>query len=118
MFDIVDSPVSQALIREFWEAGKIVLTVCHGSVALAHVKLSDGSYLIQGAQVTGFSDADEQSLEAMPFSLEKIHDERTGGGYQKAVTPGDAHVVIHGRIVTGQNPASATPVRNAIRVAL
>ena len=118
MFDIVNNLVSQALIREFWEAGKIVSTVCHGSAAVAHMKLSDGSYLIQGAQVTGFSDAEEQSREAMPFSLEKILDERTGGRYEKAVIPGDAHVVVQGRIITGQNPASATPVGNAMRAAL
>lgn len=47
MYDLVSDPTSQQVIREFYEAGKIVSAVCHGPAALLNVKLSDGSYLIK-----------------------------------------------------------------------
>ncbi|GKT86127.1 thiJ/pfpI family protein [Colletotrichum tofieldiae] len=73
MFDLAVDEVSQALIREFYESGKIVSAVCHGPGALVNAKLSDGEYLVKGQEVTGFSNAEEdayQFTDAMPFLLE------------------------------------------------
>ncbi|KAM5357702.1 hypothetical protein ACJZ2D_016003 [Fusarium nematophilum] len=86
MFDLAVDSTSHELIREFYEAGKIVSAVCHGPAALVNVKLSNGTYMVQGHALTGFSNAEEdayQFTDAMPFLLEdelKKH----GGKYEKA----------------------------------
>jgi putative intracellular protease/amidase len=53
MFDLAVDPESHSLIKEFYEKGKVVSAVCHGPAALVNVKLSDGSYLVAGQEVTG-----------------------------------------------------------------
>jgi putative intracellular protease/amidase len=118
MFDIVDDPVSQALIAEFWQAGKVVATICHGSAALLNVRLPNQEYLIRNVKCTGFSDAEEQDLGAIPFSLESMLVERSGGQYEKASEPSVPHVVVAGNLVTGQNPASARDFGQAILAAI
>ncbi|CAN9173205.1 unnamed protein product [Alternaria alternata] len=119
MFDLADDSISHSLIRRFYESGKIVSAVCHGPAALVNVKLSDGSYMIQGQNVTGFSNAEEDandSTSAMPFLLEdalKNH----GGKYEKAGQLFGAKVVISGKqgnLVTGQNPLSAAAIGKAL----
>ncbi|KAJ4198653.1 hypothetical protein FSOLCH5_008659 [Fusarium solani] len=61
MFDLAVDSTSHELIREFYEAGKIVSNVCHGPAALVNVKLSDGTYVAQGHAITGFSNAGEDA---------------------------------------------------------
>ncbi|KAH6866238.1 class I glutamine amidotransferase-like protein [Thelonectria olida] len=109
MFDLAVDSTSHALIREFYESGKIVSAVCHGPAALVNVKLSDGTYMVKGQTVTGFSNAEEdayQFTDAMPFLLE---DElrNHGGKYEKADQLFGVKVVVSGNLVTGQNPLSA-----------
>ncbi len=50
----------QKFIANFYEAGKIVCTVCHGSSLLLWTKLSDGTLLADGKTWTGFADSEEQ----------------------------------------------------------
>ena len=72
MFDLATDREAKALIREFWESGKPVAAVCHGPAALLDVTLSDGSHLLKGKTVTGFSkgeDATDALFAHMPFSL-------------------------------------------------
>ena len=59
MFDIVESAVSIQLIREFHYAGKIVTALCHGAAAVLNVRLADGSLMVEGKRVTGFSNQEE-----------------------------------------------------------
>ncbi|KJX92145.1 hypothetical protein TI39_contig5907g00003 [Zymoseptoria brevis] len=123
MFDLATDEKSHQLIREFYEAGKVVSAVCHGPAAFAKVKLSDGSYLVNGAEVTGFSNTEEDQVQlssVMPFMLE---DElkKNGGKYVKADEPWGAKVVSsgkNGKLLTGQNPNSAGPIGEAILKAL
>ncbi|KAK5127601.1 hypothetical protein LTR85_006941 [Meristemomyces frigidus] len=125
MFDLADSSTSHQVIREFHAAGKVVSAVCHGAVALARVKLDDGSYLIAGQEVTGFSNAEEKDtgLEGvLPFLLENELAKNTGGPeFYKSAAPWSPKVVVsgeNGRLLTGQNPASAAPIAEAIWVAI
>ncbi len=120
MFDLATDETSHALINEFYAANKIVSAVCHGPAALARVKLADGSgYLLAGQRVTGFSNAEEEQAgltKAMPFLLEDALSEASGGKFEKAKEPWAEKVVVArgGRLITGQNPASATGVGQAI----
>lgn len=118
MFDLADDSASHALVREFWEQGKVVAAVCHGPAALAKVKLGDGRYLVEGSEVTGFTNAEEDQVKlssAMPFMLE---DElrKNGAKFEKAADPWGEKVVVgkEGRLITGQNPASAAGIGKAV----
>jgi len=117
MFDLARDETSMAVVREFWEAGKTVAAVCHGPIALANVKLSDGSFLVDGSAVTGFTNAEEDQVEltkAMPFLLEDVL--KTNGAKFESADPWGVKVVAgkEGRLYTGQNPQSATPIAEAI----
>lgn len=52
-------------VADFYEAGKIVSTVCHGSSLLLWTKLSDGSLLADVKTWTGFADSEEQMAMAL-----------------------------------------------------
>lgn len=69
MFDLATDTKSQQLIREFYEAGKVVSAVCHGPAALVNVKLSDGSLLIKDQPLTAFSNAEEDSVDLSKYSM-------------------------------------------------
>lgn len=122
MFDLATDSTSHQVIREFWESGKVVSAVCHGPAALANVKLSDGSYLVAGSEVTGFSNSEEDAVglsSAMPFMLEDVLNKNSEGNFVKAAD-WSAKVATskNGRLITGQNPASAAPIGKAIAEAL
>jgi len=119
MFDLATDETSHKLINEFFEDNKIIAAVCHGPAALTHVKLSSGGYLLDGQRVTGFSNTEEDTVQltsAMPFKLEDALNKASGGHYEKAASDWGEKVVVarDGRLITGQNPASATGVGQAI----
>jgi putative intracellular protease/amidase len=123
MFDLATSPTSHALIQDFWASHIPIAAVCHGPAALARARLADGSYLLAGKPVTGFSDVEEEAVGltgAMPFSLEKELNEKSGGKFEKAGEPWGVKVVVAegGKLITGQNPASAKGVGEALVKAL
>ncbi|QCQ92909.1 type 1 glutamine amidotransferase domain-containing protein [Rhodococcus sp. SGAir0479] len=116
MFDFPDDPNLARLLREFHEAGKVVSAVCHGPAGLLGATLSDGTRLIAGRDVTGFSWPEEEfarRADAVPFSLQEKLEEQ-GAVYSFTSEPFAPHVAEDGRLVTGQNPASARPVAEAV----
>jgi len=66
--------------------------------------------------VTGFSWKEEglaNREQAVPFNLEEEL-QRRGAKYEKNALPFVAHVVEDGLLITGQNPASAKEVGEAV----
>ena len=119
MYDLATLPASHDLIRELHGSHRIIAAVCHGPAALAKVTLGDGSYLIAGSAVTGFANAEEAATgfgNDMPFSLEDALDGNSGGRFGKAGKDMEPYVVVaqDGRLMTGQNPASARPLAEAV----
>jgi putative intracellular protease/amidase len=116
--DMPDNPTVQSIIRTMWESGKIVSSVCHGPVSLINVKLSDGSWLVDGKNVTGFSSAEEAGYakDDVPWELEDKLIEH--GAIFSRVSPWQPHSVTDGRLITGQNPASAQGVAERVIAAL
>jgi putative intracellular protease/amidase len=112
--DMPDNPTVQNILSSMYDKGGVVSAVCHGPVSLINVKLNDGSYLIDGKNVTGFSIAEEENYakEDVPFELEDALKNR-GGRYTSAA-PWQAHIITDGRLVTGQNPASAKGVAESV----
>lgn len=116
MWDFADSPAVQGVTREIYEAGGVVAAVCHGPAALVNVKLNDGSYLVAGRRLAAFTDEEEAEVQAtnvVPFLLASTLKKR-GASHQGAPN-WSANVVVDGRLVTGQNPASAHGVGEALR---
>lgn len=115
LFDLVDDPDSQRIAASLYERGKPVAAVCHGPAALSNVELPGGTPLIAGKSVTGFTREEEvamKTLEKIPFLLEERMIER-GSTYQKK-SAWAVLVVEDGRLITGQNPASAAAVGEAL----
>ncbi len=116
MWDFADNLAVQRVIRRIYEAGGVVSAVCHGPAALVNVKLSDGSFLVSGKNVASFTDQEEEEVQAtmiVPFLLASTLNSR--GAHHHAAPNWTANVVIDGRLVTGQNPASAKGVAEAVR---
>lgn len=109
MWDFPDDVRLQRLTRDIFERGGIVSSVCHGYCGLLNTKLSDGSLLVAGRRLTGYCWAEEVLAgvaKKVPYNAEKEM-KRRGALYKKALLPFVSHVVVDGRLVTGQNPASA-----------
>ena len=112
MEDFPNNPDLQKLTVQIYENGGIVSAVCHGPSGLENVRLSDGHYLLSGHVVTAFSDQEEKLMRLykhIPFSLEQKVKDR-GALFKKAALPMGACVIASGRLITGQNPASAKGV--------
>jgi len=109
MWDFPDDPGLQRITRDIFERGGIVSAVCHGYCGLLNTRLSDGTLLVAGRRVTGFSWREEilaGVAKKMPYNAEQAMKDR-GARYEKALLPFVPHVVVDGRLVTGQNPQSA-----------
>jgi len=118
MVDITGNPDVQALVRRAWDGGKVVAAVCHGPAALLGVTLEDGTPLLRGRKVAGFSTAEEDGYARVdvPFDLERaLRDE---GGLYESAAPWTSQLAVDGRLITGQNPQSGTAVGEAIVEAL
>ena len=114
MFDLATDAGVKRLLADFWLAGKPVGAVCHGPAALLQVALPDGSTLLRGRRVTGFTrgeDAADALFAHMPFSLQERM--AAEGANFVAQPPKSVHTETDGRLVTGQNPASATATAEA-----
>lgn len=108
MWDLPDNRALAGLVAGVWEHGGVVAAVCHGPAGLVNVDLADGSYLVAGRELTAFTNEEEAAVEldeVVPFLLESRLRER-GARFSKT-DPFGEHVVTDGRLVTGQNPASA-----------
>jgi putative intracellular protease/amidase len=115
MWDFPDDAGLAALARAIYENNGVVAAVCHGPAALVNLTLSDGSYLVDGKQISAFTDEEEAAVgltEAVPFLLESRLAER-GAKITKAGNFAE-HAVADQRVVTGQNPASATKVAQLV----
>jgi putative intracellular protease/amidase len=114
MFTYRDRDDVHDAIRHFYESEKPTAIYCHGTAALVDLKLSDGSYLVDGKTITGFSNREEDYSDAfvgqtvMPFRVEDLLKQRGAnyvqGGLFKAFTVRD------GRLLTGQQQYSGRKV--------
>jgi putative intracellular protease/amidase len=121
MFDLPFSQVLQGLLVEVEARGGVAAAVCHGPAIFARIRNADGSQWISGRQVTGFADEEEalfgkQWVPHFPFLLESEL-RRLGARFSDAPIM-QPHVVIDGRIITGQNPYSVAAAADAVVAAL
>ncbi|MEJ6980121.1 type 1 glutamine amidotransferase domain-containing protein [Pedobacter sp. P351] len=108
LWDLSNDPISIKLIQEFLAAGKPVAAVCHAPAVLLNVKSRDGEALVNGKNVTGFTNTEEEAVQLsriVPFLLEDELKNK-GGNYSKK-EDWASYVVTDGLLITGQNPASS-----------
>ena len=108
LWDLAEDPTSIRLIEQTIAAGKPVATVCHAPGVLRHVKAANGRPLVEGKNVTGFSNTEEEAVQltnVVPFLVEDML-KANGGKYSK-VGDWQSYVVSDGLLITGQNPGSS-----------
>ncbi|KJA30024.1 hypothetical protein HYPSUDRAFT_210838 [Hypholoma sublateritium FD-334 SS-4] len=116
VLDLATDSTNAKLVASFWNAGKIVAAVCHGQAALVSAVDSSGKSIFAGKKATSFTNSEEiavDKVKEIPFSVEDRIKE-LGGYFEKAGKLWDSHVTVDGHLITGQNPASATGVGQAI----
>jgi putative intracellular protease/amidase len=109
LWDLAEDKQSIALIEAFLAANKPVALVCHAPGVLRHVRTPAGRPLVEGKQVTGFTNTEEEAVgltDIVPFLVEDELKAK-GGVYSKGADWA-SYVVRDGLLVTGQNPASST----------
>ncbi|MDR7004160.1 type 1 glutamine amidotransferase domain-containing protein [Paraburkholderia strydomiana] len=109
LWDLAEDRHSIELIQSFIAAGRPVALVCHAPGVLRHVTTPDGKPLVEGKQVTGFTNSEEAAVgltEIVPFLVEDELKAR-GGIYSKS-DDWAPYVVTDGLLITGQNPASSS----------
>lgn len=113
-YDYPRSEGLQKIIAEMYAAGKVIGAVCHGPTIFDNLKTLDGEILIKGRKITGFTDEGEVVL-----SVDKAMADRdiktvkevaiaNGATYVQPPDMWGSFTVVDGRLVTGENPASAT----------
>ena len=108
LWDLAEDKNSIALIEDFIKNDKIVAAVCHAPAIFKHTKNTDGTPLVNGKKVTGFTNTEEDAVQLtsiVPFLVEDMLKEN-GGIYSKGDdwTP---YALEDGLLITGQNPASS-----------
>jgi len=108
LWDLAEDKKSIELIEQMYAAGKPVAAVCHAPGVLRHVKAPDGSLLVKGKSVAGFTNTEEEAVQltdVVPFLVEDML-KANGGNYSKG-PDWQSYVVEAGNLITGQNPASS-----------
>ncbi len=117
--DLATDTTVADLTAAHYDAGGVVGAVCHGPAGLLPITLSNGEKLLASKKVTGFTREEEVAagtIDKIPFLLEASLSEHAAE-YVK-VADWQEHVIVDGRLITGQNPASAHGVGKAIVAAL
>ncbi len=107
-FDLYPNEDVAKALEHFWARGKVVGAICHGAIALGNVPDR-----VRGRRVTGYTLQGDHALQQLfgsgfliPHYPQTVL-EQAGTVYSR-VAPNDPHVVIDGKLVTGQNQQSAS----------
>ncbi|MEM9463044.1 MAG: type 1 glutamine amidotransferase domain-containing protein [Myxococcota bacterium] len=119
LFDLVGNEKSAKITRALFDRGAPIAAVCHGPAALSSIEGPDGNPLVYCRKVTGFTREEEvamNTLDKIPLVLEETMMDK-GATYSKK-SKWKELVIVDGQIITGQNPASAGGVGDALAKAL
>ena len=108
LWDLANDKHSISLIEQILQAGKPVALVCHAPGVLRDVKNADGTPLVKGKKVTGFTNSEEEGVgltDVVPFLVEDVL-KQNGGVYSRG-DDWQSYTVQDGLLITGQNPGSS-----------
>ncbi len=115
LWDLAEDAHSIRLIETMAAAGKTVSAVCHAPGVFRHTKAADGSPLVKGRKVTGFTNSEEQAVQltdVVPFLVKDMLTSK--GGVHSKGADWQSYVVTDGKLITGQNPASSAAAAQAV----
>ena len=115
LWDLASDSFAIKLIRDFHKTDRPIAMVCHAPAILRDVKKADGHYLVEGVSLTGFKNAEDTEIELLDHLLFSLEDElkNRGANYQSKAN-WEPNVVVDGVLMTGQSPASAAPLAEAL----
>lgn len=108
LWDLAEDASSIALIENFAASDRPIGAVCHAPAVFKHPKGTDGKALVSGKTVTGFTNTEEEAVgltQVVPFLVEDML--KANGGEYKKGEDWASFVLVDGKLVTGQNPASS-----------
>ncbi len=114
MWDFPDDAALAGIAASIYERGGVVAAVCHGPAALLNIRVG-GRHLVDGKEVAAFTNREEELAgltKVVPFLLADELERR--GAIHKPGPEWKPNVITSERLVTGQNPASATGVAEAV----
>jgi putative intracellular protease/amidase len=118
MFTFKQETDLQNKFLEFYNKGKVSAALCHGTSLLLYLKDKDGNSLIQGKNMTGFTDEEEDfsdkhvGKKAMPFRIEE-EDKKLGAEFKKT-TALEPFAIKDGNLITGQQQHSGAEVAKLV----
>ena len=119
MWDFAKNDDIARLVSRIYAKDGVVGAVCHGPAGLLGATKPDGTPLVAGLRVNGFTDSEENTVgltDQVPYLLESRL--RELGGKFEGKDDWAAFAVTDGRLVTGQNPQSAEKVGEQLVAAL
>lgn len=119
LWDLASDSHVIKLIRDFQATNRPIAMVCHAPAILRDVKKADGEYLVKGVSLTGFKNEEDNEIELLDHLLFSLEDElkRRGANYLSKAN-WEPNVVVDGVLMTGQSPASAAPLAEALAARL
>jgi putative intracellular protease/amidase len=119
LWDLASDSHVIKLIRDFHATNRPIAMVCHAPAILRDVKKADGEYLVKGVSLTGFKNEEDNEIELLDHLLFSLEDElnRRGANYLSKAN-WEPNVVVDGVLMTGQSPASAAPLAEALAARL
>lgn len=123
MYTMINDTDLQQWVTDFYEAGKVLSVVCHGTCILLKAKLSNSKLLVEGKTWTGFANSEEQFADGFvgkriqPFWIE---DEARKLSNTNFVVDGmfKAFAIRDGRLITGQQQYSGAAAAKLVIEAL
>lgn len=118
-YDFLRNPAIIAAVSRVVHGDGVVAAICHGVLGLIDATAENGRSLVKGRRVTGISNAEERAV-GYDKILPCMPEDELGraGAHFEAAEPFAEHVVRDGRLITGQNPASAPALARAVIGAL
>ncbi|MEM7298397.1 MAG: type 1 glutamine amidotransferase domain-containing protein [Bacteroidota bacterium] len=109
MYDFPENRYIQNIVRSHYQSDKVVGAVCHGPAALVNVSLDNGQSIVDGKNISSFTNKEELFLipdaaTIFPFLLQEEL-ERKGAQFSDGIMYLE-NVSHDGNLITGQNPWS------------
>ncbi|TFV93747.1 type 1 glutamine amidotransferase domain-containing protein [Oxalobacteraceae bacterium OM1] len=115
LWDLSEDQDSLTMIQSMTSAGRVVAAVCHAPGVFRHAKKHDGRSIVEGKRATGFTNTEEEAVgltKVVPFLVEDSL--KKGGAIYERGPDWAPYVVVDGRLITGQNPASSAPAAEEV----
>jgi len=114
-WDFPGNSALAAIVQSLHATCRPVAGVCHGVLGLTKARTVEGAPIVAGRAVTGISNAEETltGFDKLVPVLPETRLRELGARYSCAA-PLAEHVVVDGNLLTGQNPASAGPLAQAV----